>query len=255
MPQTDSTVRFSNRVENYIRYRPGYPKGVLEVLRDECRLSPDSVVADIASGTGIFTRMLLENGNKVLAVEPNREMREAAERLLADYPNFISIAGTAEETTLPAQSVDFATAAQAAHWFNLPRARCEFARILRPEGWAVLLWNERSTDTTPFLRDYEQLLMTYSTDYQQVRHENTTDKIDTFFAPSAFEERTFDMQQNFDYAELEGRLLSSSYAPLADNPNYAAMLTRLRRIFDAHQAEGRASMEYRTRMYYGRLTD
>jgi len=255
MPQTDSTARFSNRVENYIRYRPGYPQGVLEVLRDECGLTSGSVIADIASGTGIFTRILLENGNKVFAVEPNREMREAAERLLAAHPNFISIAATAEETTLATQSVDFATAAQAAHWFDLPRARREFTRVLRPTGFAVLIWNERSTNTTPFLRDYEQLLMTYGTDYRQVRHENTTDKIGTFFAPSALEERTFDMQQDFDYAELEGRLLSSSYAPLADNPNYAAMLTRLRRIFDDYQTEGRVSMEYRTRMYYGRLTD
>src|SRR5215475_498875 len=179
MPQTDSTARFSNRVENYIRYRPGYPQGVLEVLRDECGLTSGSVIADIASGTGIFTRMLLENGNKVFAVEPNREMREAAERLLAAHPNFISIAATAEETTLATQSVDFATAAQAAHWFDLPRARLEFTRVLRPTGFAVLIWNERSTDTTPFLRDYEQLLMTYGTDYQQVRHENTTDKIGT----------------------------------------------------------------------------
>jgi len=253
MPQTDSTIRFSNRVENYIRYRPGYPGGVLEVLRDECGLMLESVVADIASGTGIFTCMLLENGNRVFAVEPNREMRAAAERLLAGYPNFISIPGTAEETSLPTQSVDFATAAQAAHWFDLRRARREFARVLKPMGWAVLIWNERSTDTTPFLRDYEQLLITYGTDYQQVRQENTTDKIAEFFAPSAFGERTFDMQQNFDYADLEGRLLSSSYAPLGDHPNYAPMLTRLRCIFDDHQIEGRVSMEYRTRMYYGQL--
>jgi SAM-dependent methyltransferase len=255
MPQTDSTVRFSNRVENYIRYRPGYPKGIVETLQNECQLTSTSVVADIASGTGIFTRVLLENGNNVFGVEPNREMREAAERLLSSYPNFVSIAGTAEETTLQAHSVDFVTAAQAAHWFDLARARTEFARILRPAGWAVLIWNERSTDTTPFLRDYEQLLTTYGTDYQQVRHENTTGKLNTFFAPSAFAERTFDMQQNFEYAELEGRLLSSSYAPLADNPNYAAMLTRLRRIFDDHQTEGRVGMEYRTRMYYGRLSE
>jgi SAM-dependent methyltransferase len=253
MGQTDSTLRFSNRVENYIRYRPGYPRQVLEVLENDCHLTPASVVADVASGTGIFTRMLLERGNKVFGVEPNREMREAAERLLATYTNFTSIAGTAEDTTLPDQSVDFATAAQAAHWFDLPRSRCEFARILKPGGWTVLVWNERSTDTTPFLRAYEQLLNTYGTDYHQVRHENTTANIDSFFAPSPFEERVFEMQQSFDYAELEGRLLSSSYAPLADNPGYASMLTGLHRIFDAHQVNGRISMEYRTRMYYGRL--
>jgi hypothetical protein len=117
-----------------------------------------------------------------------------------------------------------------------------------------LIWNERSTDTTSFLRAYEQLLMTYGTDYQQVRHENTTDNIDSFFVPSPIEKRVFEMQQNFNYAELEGRLLSSSYAPLEGNPNYAPMLAELRRIFDAHQVDGRVSMEYRTRMYYGRLS-
>jgi SAM-dependent methyltransferase len=254
MPQTDSTLRFSNRVENYIRYRPGYPQQVLEVLENSCQFTPASVVADIASGTGIFTRMLLDHGNKVFGIEPNREMREAAERLLVTYPNFTSIAGAAEATTLPDQSVDFATAAQAAHWFDLPRARREFARILKPGGWAVLVWNERSTDTTPFLRAYEQLLNTYGTDYQQVRHENTTANIDSFFTPSGFEERVFDLQQDFNYSELEGRLLSSSYAPLEGSDSYAPMLTELRRTFDAHHSNGRVSMEYRTRMYYGRLS-
>jgi ubiquinone/menaquinone biosynthesis C-methylase UbiE len=253
MLRTDSTARFSNRVANYIRYRPGYPAEVLEVLRKLCQLTPQSIIADIACGTGIFTRMLLENGNRVFGVEPNREMREAAERLLAKYPKFTSIAGTAEETTLTDRSVDFATAAQAAHWFDLSRARREFARILTPEGWAVLIWNERNTDTTPFLRAYEQLLMNYGTDYQQVRHENTTAKLDSFFASAPFQERVFDMTQKFDYPELEGRLLSSSYAPLENNANYASMLAELRSIFELHQVDGRISMDYRTRMYYGRF--
>jgi ubiquinone/menaquinone biosynthesis C-methylase UbiE len=253
MLRTDSTARFSNRVANYIRYRPGYPAEVLEVLRKLCQLTPQSIIADIACGTGIFTRMLLENGNRVFGVEPNREMREAAERLLAKYPKFTSIAGTAEETTLTDRSVDLATAAQAAHWFDLPRARREFTRILTPEGWAVLIWNERNTDTTPFLRAYEQLLMNYGTDYQQVRHENTTANIDSFFAPAPFQERVFDMTQKFDYPELEGRLLSSSYAPLENNANYASMLAELRSIFELHQVDGRISMDYRTRMYYGRF--
>ena len=161
MVQADPTLRFSDRVENYIRYRPGYPPQVLETLQAECGLTPAAVVADIACGTGIFTRMLLQNGNRVYGVEPNREMREAAERLLADHPNFTSVAGTAEATTLPGHSIDLATAAQAAHWFDLPKARQEFARILKPAGWAVLIWNERSTDASPFLRAYEELLVNY----------------------------------------------------------------------------------------------
>jgi SAM-dependent methyltransferase len=254
MLQTDPTQRFSSRVENYIRYRPSYPPQVLEILRSECGLTASSTIADIASGTGILTRLLLENGNRVYGVEPNREMREAAERLLADFRGFSSIAGTAEATTLPDQSVDFATAAQAAHWFDLPKARTEFARILRPGGWAVLLWNERCTDTTPFLREYEELLLQYGTDYEKVRHEHTTDNIGGFFAPTPFDQRAFDMRQEFDYAQLEGRLLSSSYAPGEGHPQHEAMLRELRRLFDTHQNNGRVGMDYVTRIYFGRLT-
>ena len=254
MVHTDPTLRFSDRVENYIRYRPGYPPQVLETLRNECGLTPASVIADIACGTGIFTRLLLETGNHVTGVEPNREMREAAERLLAGYPNFTSVEGSAESTSLPSNSFDFATAAQAAHWFDLPKARQEFARILKPKGWAVLIWNERSTDTTPFLRAYEDLLLAYGTDYEKVRHEHTTDNIGEFFTPTPFQSRVFDMRQEFTYQELEGRLMSSSYAPMPGHPNYDSMLERLHRMFDTYNKGGRVAMDYVTRMYYGQLT-
>ena len=255
MIHTDPTLRFSARVENYIRYRPGYPPQVLETLRNECGLTASSVIADIACGTGIFTRLLLENGNRVTGVEPNREMREAAGRLLAAYLNFTSVEGTAESTSLPSHSFDFATAAQAAHWFDLPKARQEFARILKPKGWAVLIWNERSTDASPFLCNYEKLLLTYGTDYEQVRHEYTTDNIGAFFAPAPFEQRVFDMRQDFDYSQLEGRLLSSSYAPMKGHPNYEPMLKELRNIFAAHQKNGCVSMHYLTRVYYAQIAE
>jgi ubiquinone/menaquinone biosynthesis C-methylase UbiE len=254
MTTTDSTQRFSDRVENYIRYRPSYPPQVLETLRAECGLTADSTVADVACGTGIFSRLLLGNGNRVYGVEPNREMREAAERLLTGFPRFISVSGTAEATTLANRSVEFATAAQAAHWFDLPIARKEFVRILKPDGWAVLVWNERCTDTTPFLREYEELLLQYGTDYEKVRHEHTTDNIGSFFGPTSFERRVFDMRQDFDYSQLEGRLLSSSYAPSYGHPQQAPMLHDLRRVFDAHQSNGQIGMDYLTRMYYGRLS-
>src|SRR5271165_1182208 len=191
------TARFSDRVENYVRYRPGYPPEVLELLRTECGLRPGHIIADIASGTGVFTRLLLENGNSVFAVEPNKEMREMSVHQLESYDRLVSVAGTAEETTLRSASVDFVTAAQAAHWFDLPRARAEFARILRPEGWCVLIWNERRTASTPFLRDYEQLLLAYGTDYKEVRHERTTALIHEFFAPALSKERVFSFFQEF----------------------------------------------------------
>jgi SAM-dependent methyltransferase len=254
MPASDATSRFSDRVKNYVLYRPGYPPEVIKELKAECGLVPSHVVADIASGTGIWTRMLLENGNPVFGVEPNAEMREAGERLLAKFPKFTSIAGTAEAPTLPDQSLDFVTAAQAGHWFDRARARREFVRILKPGGWLVLLWNERLTDSTRFLRDYEQLLLTYGTDYEDVRHERTTDAVNEFFDPAPYQERAFEMRQEFDYAGIEGRLLSSSYAPGPDHPQYAAMLRDLRRIFDACAVDGRATFEYKTRMYFGQLT-
>jgi SAM-dependent methyltransferase len=253
MPASNATSRFSSRVENYVRYRPGYPPEVLQTLKAECGLSRGQVIADIASGTGIWTRLLLENGNPVFGVEPNAEMRAAGERLLAGFRNFTSVAGAAEVTTLPDHSVDFVTAAQAAHWFDRQPARREFVRILKPRGWLVLIWNERVTDSTAFLRDYEQLLLTYGTDYQEIRHERTTAEINQFFDPAHFEERVFDMRQEFDYAGIEGRLLSSSYAPGPDHAQHAPMLRELRRIFEAYTVNGLATFEYKTRVYFGQL--
>jgi SAM-dependent methyltransferase len=247
------TARFSDRVENYARYRPGYPPEVLDLLRGECGLQPHHIVADIASGTGMFTRLLLENGNSVFAVEPNTEMREMGDHQLEAFPRLVSIAGTAEETTLRSGSVDFVTAAQAAHWFDLPRARAEFARILQRGGWCVLIWNERHTERTPFLRDYEQLLLTYGTDYKEVRHERTTAVIDEFFAPAPHRERVFDLRQRFDYDGAAGRLLSSSYAPLEGHPGYEPMMAELQRIFRAHATDSFVEFEYKTRVFFGRL--
>jgi SAM-dependent methyltransferase len=252
MPASNATSRFSDRVENYVRYRPGYPPQVIETLKKECGLMPAHLVADIASGTGIWTKMLLENGNAVYGVEPNSEMRQAGERLLG-FPKFTSIDGKAEATTLPDDCVDFVTAAQAAHWFDRARARREFSRILKPGGWLVLVWNEREVDTTPFLRDYEQLLLTYGTDYEEVRHERTTDAVNEFFDPSPYVERVYPMRQDFDYAGLEGRLLSSSYAPGPEHPKYVPMLRELRRIFEEHAAGGRIAFDYKTRVYFGQL--
>jgi SAM-dependent methyltransferase len=254
MPASNATSRFSDRVDNYVRYRPGYPPEVLVRLRQECQLAVNHTVADIASGTGIWTRMLLANGNPVFGVEPNPEMREAGERLLAEFPKFKSIAGTAEATTLPDHSVHFVAAAQAGHWFDRQKSRREFVRILKPGGWLVLLWNERLLDSTKFLRDYEQLLLTYGTDYKEIRHERTTEAVHEFFDPKPYQERVFPMRQEFDYAGVEGRLLSSSYAPGPEHPGYNDMLRDLRRIFDKSAVDGKVAFEYTTRVFFGRLS-
>src|SRR5437016_7060109 len=198
MPVRDATQRFSSRVEDYARYRPGYPPEVIQLLKTECGLSAESVVADVASGTGIFTRMLLENRCRVFGVEPNVEMRHAAEEFMAGHARFKSLNGTAESTTLPDHSVDIITAAQAAHWFDPSKARQEFVRILKPGGWTVLMWNDRRSNAARFSREYEDLLLRYRTAYQEERRLAADGTIKACFAPSDFHPRFFDKRRDCD---------------------------------------------------------
>lgn len=249
-----STERFSNRVENYVRYRPGYPVEVLELLHAECGLNSDSVVADIGSGTGKLTELLLQSGGRVFGVEPNTEMREAGERLLKASPRFTSVAATAEATTLPNQSVDLIVAGQAFHWFDRERSRAELVRILKPGSWVALIWNDRRTDSTPFLLAYEELLQEFASDYNQVNHRNIDEEMLQQFFRAEPKLRRFPYSQQFDFAGLKGRLLSSSYAPEQGQPKHEAMLARLQEIFDAHQQGGLVTFDYDTLVYYRRLT-
>jgi ubiquinone/menaquinone biosynthesis C-methylase UbiE len=250
---SDPLSRFSNRSDNYAKFRPGYPVGVIEILKHDCGLNETSVIADVGSGTGILSEMFLQNRNSVVAIEPNSAMRQVAERLLQRYGKFRSINAAAEATSLETESVDFVTAAQAFHWFDRARARREFARILKPAGWVVLIWNERRLDSTVFLRAYEELLLRYGTDYEKVRHEKVTGEIAEFFSPESFELQTLENAQHFDLESLKGRLLSSSYAPDQDHPKFAPMLEELKGIFDANQHDGIVSFEYETKVYYGHL--
>ena len=250
----DPTVRFSNRVENYAKYRPHYPQEVIASLREECRLTAASLIADIGSGTGILTELFLRNGNPVFAVEPNGEMRAAGERLLGNYAGFRSVDARAEATTLADRSIDFVVAGQAFHWFDRREARAEFLRILKSPGWVMVVWNEREIQTTPFLKAYERLLQRYGTDYARVVHKQVYDAgLADFFGLQGFTSRTFGYRQEFDYAGVKGRLLSSSYTPEADHPDHGPMLAELIKIFQAHEVNGRVAFEYTTRMYCGRF--
>jgi SAM-dependent methyltransferase len=249
----NNTGRFSNRVENYIRYRPRYPQGVFESLKAKCQLSETSIIADIGSGTGFLAEGFLRLDCLVYGVEPNRQMREASERLLQKYPRFRSVSGTAEETTLAGASIDFVTAGQAFHWFDPEKAGGEFQRILKRSGWVVLVWNARRGAAYPLGDDYEKLLETYSPDYVRVTHKRLDDQGLRAFLGKDFQLETFENSQSFDFEGLKGRLLSSSYAPEAGRPGHEPMLSELRNIFDAHQFDGRVDFLYETNLYYGRL--
>lgn len=257
-PVSNTTTRFSDRVEEYIRFRPRYPREVLDYLGAEHSLRPAQSIADVGAGTGIFSELLLESGHAVAAVEPNAEMRAAAVRLLGDRPGFSAHDGTAERTTLPSASVDWVTAAQAFHWFDVPAARREFGRILRPpppgqRSQVVLLWNNRREDGA-FLADYEHFCREFGTDYLKIKHQNAEGdgRVPEFYGgPVAA--RVFRHEQRVDFDGLRGRTLSCSYIPNRGQPRHEEMLATLEALFRRHAREGCVVIEYDTHVYAGLL--
>jgi ubiquinone/menaquinone biosynthesis C-methylase UbiE len=252
----DTLHRFSDRVENYAKYRPGYPDEVFSFLENEKMLTSGSVIADIGSGTGLSADPLLKKDYTVYGIEPNKEMREAGEKILAAYAQkFISVNGTAENTSLPDQSVDLILAGQAFHWFDRSKAKAEFKRILKPGGYIVLMWNDRQTNTTDFLKVYEDFLQMFGTDYKEVNHKNTQDKkiFDEFFGAGKYQEADFFNYQDVDFAGLKGRVLSSSYMPNEGHPDFDFMIACLKKIFIRYQEKGTVRLAYDTKIYYGQV--
>ncbi|KQO02652.1 MULTISPECIES: class I SAM-dependent methyltransferase [Stenotrophomonas] len=251
----DSTQRFSSRVADYVRYRPDYPPALLDWLHGQIGVPAATPVADIGAGTGISTLMFLDAGHPVVAVEPNAAMRQAAERWLAhDHPQLSFAAGTAEATTLDDASIGLISVAQAFHWFDTEAVRPEWRRILRPGGMALVYWNSRLLDVSPFLSAYEQLLQDYGTDYNAVAERYQDDAtMRAWFGDGLRGMVQLPNTQHLDFDGLRGRLLSSSYAPQAGHPRHAPMLEALRALFDAHAVDGRVAFEYRTRAFIGTL--
>jgi len=250
----DVTERFSDRVEQYVAHRPTYPAALVDRLVARAGLGEGSTIADVGSGTGIFAALLLARGLRVFAIEPNRAMREAAERLLGADGRFVSVDGSAESTGLEDASVDALCAAQAFHWFDPARARAEFSRILRPGGVVALIWNDRKVDSTPFLAAYDALLRTHGTDYVQVNHRNVdAGRLRSFFGAAGYTEDVFANQQRFDWEGLYGRAMSSSYVPAEGSPGYRPFIDGLREVFDRHANAGVVTFEYDARLYLGTI--
>jgi len=247
-------ARFSDRAEDYVKYRPHYSPEVAHALQAACGLRPGDLIADVGCGPGLLAQIFLDIGNRVIGVEPNPEMRRAGEEYLAAYPNFRIVDGTAEATTLPEASVDFVVAGQAFHWFQPSATRAEFARILKPGGWAALIWHDRNVDATPFLRAYEDLVRRHAIDYDQVTHKYLASyaALEHFFAPNKMTLIQQHNQQQLDFDGLRGRLLSSSYIPKSGE-RYEAMSRELPDLFSSHAANGHIVLQYDTKIYFGHL--
>ena len=247
--------RFSNRVDDYVRARPGYPDEVVLWLAETFRIERSSTIADVGAGTGIASALLLRHGFNVIAVEPNHAMREAAAGLLGRNPRFRAVDATAEATTLGAASVDAVVAAQAFHWFDRHRFRSECLRILKPRGIVALLWNVRRAEASPFAAGYEALLREFATDYLTVRHENVSEEDLAAFFGGPFERHVLDNVQILDLAGLSARLRSSTYVPAVGQKRDEPMSAALEALFRSHQRDGSVAMEYELRMYASRLAE
>jgi SAM-dependent methyltransferase len=250
----DAKLRFSNRVADYARYRPTYPPALLDLLRGKTGLRPDHLIADIGSGTGLLSKLFLDNGNRVIGVEPNAEMRAGGEQFLHAYPNFTSVAGSAEETTLAIHSADYVAAGQAFHWFDAVAANTEFLRILKPGGWVVIVWQDRRMDEKKFTAAYEGILERFGIEYRKVKNAYPeSSKISQFFEGGSFHTAELPSHQTLDWESLCGRLRSSSFAPTETHPNYRPMMDALLKIFLDYEEHGRVRLEYFARIYFGTL--
>jgi SAM-dependent methyltransferase len=254
MNPIDPLSVFGPRVDNYIKYRPGYPPGILQPLVQDCGLAPSWLVADIGSGTGLFARLFLDLGCLVAGVEPNEEMRRAGEQLLAAYPGFTSLPGSAEASGLADASVDLVSAGMAFHWFDIPRAALEFRRILKPGGWVALAWNRLPPDAGPFMRAYTSLVLEFSPGWTETQPRDRSGLDLPGFFGGPYRRAVFPFQQPLDWEGLRGRTLSIAHAPLPEDPACARLASRLQALFDRFQEGGQVLLHCEAELYYGRLS-
>jgi SAM-dependent methyltransferase len=244
-----STERFTGRADNYVRYRPSYSPMLSDFLRANCGLSSASAVADVGSGTGTLSRILLDQGCVVYGIEPNAEMRASAERLLAGCNRFRSIAATAEATTLPNGSIDLVTSGRSLHWVELAPSLDETRRILRPSGWAIALWNKRCPEIDPVAAGYDRILWTYCADYEALDARRTAAK--RHLRSAGFEQASLAYRKTFDRSQLRGQILSLSVAPDEGDSRREPMLAAVDELFDRFQTNGVVTFNYLTTVYFG----
>lgn len=251
---SQTTERFSSRVANYIKWRPDYPQALYKALLEHGVLTPEAVIADIGAGTGISAQLFAAHNHTVMAVEPNQPMREAGQAALAKQPLVSWHNGTADKTGLPSHSADAVIAAQAWHWFDTPETKTEFKRILKPAGQVVLIWNDRITTGDGFSEVYEDALRYFAIDYDKVNHKQFgEDAFNQLWGNNKWKEITVDNVQHLTFEGLLGRVLSSSYMPDEQHPEFEFMKHVLKKIFLRYQENGTIAMRYNTRAFHGTL--
>lgn len=250
----DSISKFTGKAETYEKFRPAYPAGYLEYLVKENGLRPESIVADIGSGTGILTRQLLEQNLKVIAVEPNMDMRKTAERELARYTGFSSVDGTAEDTGLPGESLDLITVAQAFHWFDPDRFKTECRRILKPQAKVALVWNSRDAES-PMVMEAAAVCRKFCRNFKGFSggKEETPETARRFFRDETYEFTVFRHDLAYNREGFIGRNLSASYAPRREDPDYPAFVDALSELFAKYSVNGRIEFPNITRSYLGKV--
>jgi len=249
----DAVERFADRAEDYARFRPEYPEALFRKLRERTGLPDGSVAADFGCGTGIFARGLIDLGWRVIGVEPEPNMRAAADRILAAHPHFMSIDGTAESTRLAQGGVDLVTAAQAFHWFDAEAFRRECRRILTPNGWCALAWNARRIDDEGMMGECHELYAAHIPEYPLVCWRRVSNEVfETFFGGRGFTLDTWPVERPVDRESFEGGCRSASYMPKPGQPGHDEVWAGLREIFDRHAVDGRVTMRYRGELYVGR---
>ena len=250
----ENTEKFTGKADVYAKYRPGYPAELFEHLYQKYSLNASSVIADIGSGTGIFTRELLKSGMKVKAVEPNAVMRLMAEKQLNSCPNFESVNGSAEHTTLSDGSIDLVTAAQAFHWFDPCLFRKECTRILKKGRFVVLVWNHR-VDSAPLMEENAEVCRKFCADFHGFSGSRTRDPAPfrAFFRSGRYEELAFPHDLPLDLDAFVGRNLSASYAPQRGSERYSLFIEALAELFGKYERGGRVLMPNITRSYAGQV--
>lgn len=249
----DTTKKFDGRAKDYTTSRPSYSIELIDYLYGNYELSEASAVADIGSGTGKFSKHLLDRRSEVYCVEPNDDMRCVAESELYEYKNFHSVAGNAENTTLKNNFVDFITTAQAFHWFDVSKFKQECLRIIKNGGKVFLIWNIRDYDDI-LNQEWHKVFSRYCPDFRGFSNgiERDDIKIKAFF-DKGYDYVSFDYPLIFDREGFIKRSLSSSYSLKENNKNYEQYISALNELFDKYEDDGLVFLSNQSVAYIGTI--